>query len=104
MRRRQLLNQGSVSSSQYIPAAPAAEPEPKETPKAVTKRALLTGLRNGNLEKAVEKMEADEAAEAAAPAVPTRRHNIIETETYLLMKTEKQPFLMAEQEKLLIQR
>ena len=30
--------------------------------KATTKKALLTGLRNGNLEKAVEKMEADEAA------------------------------------------
>ena len=36
--------------------------------KATTKRALLTGLRNGNLEKAVEKMEADEEAAAEPKA------------------------------------
>ena len=53
--------------------AAAPEPEPvravKETAKAATKRALLAGLRNGRLEKAVEKMEADTAATATAPSV-----------------------------------
>ena len=45
------------------PSAPcqAAKSDVAAT-KATTKRALLTGLRNGNLEKAVEKMEADEEA------------------------------------------
>lgn len=37
--------------------------------KATTRRALLTGLRNGNLEKAVEKMEADEEAAQTTGAI-----------------------------------
>ena len=46
-----------------------------ETPKAATKRALLTGLRNGKLEKAVDKMEADEDAAAQEKAAATvQRH------------------------------
>ena len=43
-------------------AAPASPKSDVAATKATTKKALLTGLRNGNLEKAVEKMEADEAA------------------------------------------
>ena len=45
------------------PSAPCQAPKSDvAATKATTKRALLTGLRNGNLEKAVEKMEADEEA------------------------------------------
>jgi len=47
-------------------APAAAAPEAKETPKATARRALLSGLRSGKLEEAVQKLEADEAA-AATP-------------------------------------
>ena len=38
-----------------------------ETPKATTKRALLAGLRNGNLDKAVDTIEVDTAVPEVAP-------------------------------------
>ena len=45
--------------------------------KAKTRRALLAGLRNGNLEKAVDKMEADTAGAEAPRKVRTAGHCVL---------------------------
>ena len=65
--------------------ANGAQMQPVQAPKhgvaavkATTKRALLTGLRNGNLAKAVDKMEADEAA--ARPATASPKVQILQSE------------------------
>ena len=54
-----------------FPERPVLQPAATETPKAATKRALLTGLRNGNLERAVGKMEEDTAVEEGKEAAAT---------------------------------
>ena len=56
----------SVPEPESVGPAPKAAENAKSDvaiTKATTKRALLTGLRNGSLHKAVEKMEADTNAD-----------------------------------------